>query len=431
MDKTRLELEIFVDSAWLRVAEIHCAEQNKGYLSQMTLAYFEDYVEKHLLINDYRALSCRYPINYTFHRENTWAPFLLDIMPSGAARRYWLAKLELPNNANSDWELLSQGSTNAPGNIRVKSRLEQFQFSENIKHNGFNTSEIIEKNENFINYALECGAPVTGSSGAHGDAPKFLLTQDYHDMWHADGALADKDAKKHWIVKFPRGRHESDKKILRNEAEYMLLAKLLGLNVNELPHFKEDLLFIPRFDRIVVKNERTNIVKRLGLESLCSACGVSEFGHIFKLEDICRAIFNYSTNAFEDILEFVFRDVLNFICGNTDNHARNSSLLKHTDSQIRLSPLYDFSPMYLDREGIVRLNKWKNFERNGTILINEIEEWLSLEFKFDKNQLRLKFKDFKESLTCLPELLLKTKIDEDIQIRIISSLDNFKKTFNS
>jgi serine/threonine-protein kinase HipA len=417
--KNSLEIEIFIEKAWHRAAEVCCPEPLNGYKSESTLAYFEDYAEKHLMQLDLHAVSCRYPVNYSFHRETAWAPFLLDIMPSGASRRYWLAKLELPNNANSDWELLSAGSSNPPGNIRIRNAHEESPVS---SHPGFTVSEIINKNEDFISYALEAGAPVTGSSGAHGDAPKFLLTQDHDNMWHADGALPDTRASKHWIVKFPRGRHESDRKILRNEAEYMLLASLLELQVHEVPHYKEDVLFIPRFDRAILSREEgMQEVQRLGLESLCSACGISEFGHVFKLEDICSCISAFSTNASEDILEFVFRDILNFISGNTDNHGRNSSFLKYPDGQVRLSPLYDFSPMYLDREGIARLNKWRNFEKKGQIDIPNMQTWLQTEMKLSKKFVSSKFRNFREKLSTLPALLSKTKIDEDVQEKILTS----------
>ncbi len=44
--------------------------------------------------------------------------------------------------------------------------------------------------------------------------------------------------------------------------------------------------------------------------------------------------------------------------GNTDNHGRNTSVLKQADGRIALSPLYDFAPMFLDRSGIARVSRW-------------------------------------------------------------------------
>ena len=44
--------------------------------------------------------------------------------------------------------------------------------------------------------------------------------------------------------------------------------------------------------------------------------------------------------------------------GNTDNHARNTAVLKQLDGRIELSPLYDFAPMVLDPQGIARVSRW-------------------------------------------------------------------------
>lgn len=47
------------------------------------------------------------------------------------------------------------------------------------------------------------------------------------------------------------------------------------------------------------------------------------------------------------------RDIANLALGNPDNHGRNK-LRKHQDGTIRLAPLFDFAPMRLAKEGIVR-----------------------------------------------------------------------------
>lgn len=430
MHKNKLNLEIFLDGRWQVAATLSCPDTSNGYKSPSTLAYEESFIESYILKSDIHALSCRTAVSYEFHRFQSWPPFILDIMPSGAGRRFWLSRLNVRDIAASDWLLLSSGSSNAPGNIRIQSR-EDHTENPTLSHPGFTKEKILERNEDFISYALETGAPIAGSSGAQGDAPKFLLTEDQQGKWHADGALIDSKAKKHWIIKFPRGKHDSDKKILKNEAEYMRLASLAGMHIHELPQYENDALFIPRFDRQIhnTSEENTTNVVRLGLESLCSANGVSEFGFVFTLEDLCKTIFRYSTKPEDDILEFIFRDFLNIICGNTDNHARNSCFLKNIDGSIRLSPLYDFAPMYLDREGIARMNKWKFFEKNGCIQVEDLVSWLEKEFKFKRSNLQDKFDNFKNNLIALPKLLEETNIDSDIKARILDRWDSFKTTW--
>ena len=49
--------------------------------------------------------------------------------------------------------------------------------------------------------------------------------------------------------------------------------------------------------------------------------------------------------------------MLNLALGNSDNHGRNTALLKK-ENRFRLAPLYDFAPMYLDDAGIPRCCRW-------------------------------------------------------------------------
>ncbi len=50
--------------------------------------------------------------------------------------------------------------------------------------------------------------------------------------------------------------------------------------------------------------------------------------------------------------------MLDVALGNTDNHGRNTSVLKDGAGRVALSPLYDFAPMILDRSGIARVSRW-------------------------------------------------------------------------
>ena len=55
----------------------------------------------------------------------------------------------------------------------------------------------------------------------------------------------------------------------------------------------------------------------------------------------------------------------NLAFGNKDNHARNPALQRFADGRIRLTPLFDFAPMYLHPDGIARRMRWKNKEGNS------------------------------------------------------------------
>jgi serine/threonine-protein kinase HipA len=117
---------------------------------------------------------------------------------------------------------------------------------------------------------------------------------------------------------------------------------------------RRDCLFVPRFDRVVHSGQ----VDRLGLESLCSLAGAAEFGAALPKEKLARALATYATEKETELREFVLRDILDVALGNTDNHARNTSVLKRADGLVALSPMYDFAPMFLDARGIARVCRW-------------------------------------------------------------------------
>jgi len=130
-----------------------------------------------------------------------------------------------------------------------------------------------------------------------------------------------------------------DRTVLEAERSCVEIARGWGLHCGKPLRWERDCLFVPRFDRMVTPAG----VARLGLESLCSALGVAEFGHVFTHEELCRAIARFSSAPDLDLLEYVSRDVLNLALANSDNHGRNTAFLKdgHT---VRLSPIFDLAP---------------------------------------------------------------------------------------
>lgn len=287
---------------------------------------------------------------------------------------------------------------------------------------------MVERGEAFIDYARAHGAPVAGSSGAQGDAPKFLLTQDHNGRWHADGSLPDHRAMKHWLVKFPRGKAASDRAVLRNEARYPGIARELGLCVHELPNWDRDALFVPRFDRVAgeptsqADADTGSGVQRLGLESLCSLCGVSDFGVGISQQRLCRAIARYSSAVDQDLLEYLRRDILNLAMGNPDNHARNTAMLKHLNGEQRLSPLYDFAPMILDDQGIARVCRWDGAEQAGQPQWEPIIDQLA-ELGPSVDWLRSELAEFGTRLRSLPETMARHHVDSTLIERLTPRID--------
>jgi len=401
-------LEIYFDNKWHQAAifKVEDQELSRGYRGRSELYYTDDFALTYSGERGNKALSCNLPVILLPEILSSWPPFILDLLPSGAARSYWTAELGLVDGPGADWKLLLRGAGNPPGNIRVA---EAAPPPDTQGHPGFARSEIVDRKENFIEYARSHGAPIVGSSGAQGDAPKFLLTTDRSGNWHADGVLPDKDAQQHWLVKFPRGRTQRDRQVIQNEAAYMRVAKGFGIRVEQLPEYESDCLFVPRFDRVA----KQSTVRRLGLESIISLAGIADFGVFIKHEIFCRAITKHCTAPVTELREYLFRDVLNYTLGNVDNHGRNTALLKKEDGTVALSPLYDFAPMFLDPSGMVRVSRWQDEASDSpppwhqAVANFNLDDGLTFELARELRGLAPKVRK-------LPELMKKAGVDQEI-----------------
>jgi serine/threonine-protein kinase HipA len=419
-------LEIFVENAWnyLGDVEILDSELSYGYKAKGSFQYALEYLDKYqaqLFTNGIYASSVRYPLNFGHIPEESWPAFLLDLLPTGAARINWLRRLKLKDGPTADFELLAKGAINPPGNIRVK--FEGDLFSDLGDHKGFDYSEVTGRGVDFIEYAENLGAIVSGTSGAQGVAPKFLLSEDKYGKWHGDGAISDKKVDKSWIVKLPRGKKKRDYQILKSEEIYYEVAKELGVKVLGPLKWEDDTLFIPRFDR--EKDKDGNLIRK-GLESLISTMGISEYGVSKKIEDYLVVLRKHCSEPNKDIKEFVFRDFLNITMGNTDNHGRNTALIK-AGSKVEISPLFDFAPMVLDNTGIPRATKWRD-ESYHIPNFQSIHKALK-SVDLPEDEIIIFLNESFEKLEGIKERLKEKGIDEDILDLVTRKYDEFMKHY--
>ncbi len=351
-------LQLHRDGSWHTVGELTLlGAVSDGHRAPTRFEYDVAYAsgEAHAA-TDYHAVSVRLPVTWESADLPSWPPFLLDLLPQGAQRRTLIRRLgQTDGGASSDWALLLSGADNPPGNLRVAEAASP--ASATGRHlDGFSRAEVVAKGEDFIDYAEQHGAPTAGTSGAQGEAPKFLLRTDHEGRFHADGALPDGRTSRCLLVKFPRGSRQADRLVLQTEGAYWSVARWFGLRVHEPIVWEADCLFVPRFDR---RRDGESIV-RLGLESLASAAGLAEFGAKVQLQRLLETLRAVSSRPDADAAEFLRRDVLNVALGNTDNHPRNFALLKDVDGTVRLSPLYDMAPMFLDPAGVSRTCRWRD-----------------------------------------------------------------------
>ncbi len=405
-------LELFLDYRWQRAGVFSPDERTlaNGIAGGGTFEYDLDYTVERLDNHSHWRVGLGYPVSFELFRGARWPAFLLDIMPTGAGRRVWLKRLGLRDGAGADWELLRSGSGNPPGNIRVAEAV----IPSGSPHPGFSRDEIIARNADFIEYAEERGAVVIGATDVQGDAPKFFLARDRNLRWHPDGALKDEDVFDCWLVKFPRGRTEADRMVLRNEASYLEVARRFGLRVGGALEYCDNALFIPRFDRVTGGSG----LDRHGFETLSSVAGITEFGRRGNHGDFCNIIARFATSPGSDLLEYLRRDILNVALRNTDNHGRNTAMLKFADGRVMLSPLYDFAPMFLDPEGIPRSSRWADDLETviGRPSWGKILE--SLADSVDREEARAMLARDSEAVARLPESMRECGVEDEVIGRV-------------
>jgi serine/threonine-protein kinase HipA len=417
-------IEIFSEGRWQKAAEFSLYQKNygAGYRASGRLNYDLDYVLPR--IGEERIVDrvgCLYPVNFDLYSDENWPAFLLDLVPTGYARQVWLKSLRLQDDDSAWWQLLRHAAGNPPGNLRIAGA----GVKTPICHPGFDRQDIIEKNVNFIEYAEANGALVAGATDIQGQAPKFLLVEDQNNRWHAEGALPDDQVKCHWLVKFPRGKSEADLRVLRNEAPYYEVARAFGLRTGGPLEYQDNALFIRRFDRRVTKTG----VERLGMESMASVCGISEFGFRGSHNDICGMIDRFATDSHREVLEYIKRDLLNVALRNTDNHSRNTAFLKDPSGSVALSPLFDFAPMFLDPDGIARASRWEaeGEKEIGTPDWGHVAEDLENRIGLCSTELRRWLASHAESVERLPETLKHCGVEEILIEDLVWRIDTIAR----
>lgn len=373
----KLTIQALLDANWLDIAELKLLEPQLGSAGASELEYQLDYAIQYIDYRDEHACSLSLPVQILIkHESKTWFGFLDDIVPSGAARRYWVNYLNLQRlpHAEQDSILLEKGGIAPVGNLRIKEAIPPINPQSTLHLRYFNTSDVADRNADFLEYAQQMGAISGGATGAGGEAPKLLIrvSQD-QQVWIDTFQQNFDQPDQHYLVKFPRNnRSEIDCNILRAEYYYYQELKELGfntINTTDMKLIEGDKypsLWLPRFDTEWVKQRW----HRHGLESVYSILNKSSgsyLNHFEVIESLCTLLTSIDSNfdSAHFICEWLQRDLLNIIFGNSDNHGRNTSFLKKSGN-IVFSPIYDFAPMKADPEQIIRSTTWGSpYEEGG------------------------------------------------------------------
>ena len=371
-----LTLQIFITGKWHDAMVLSFDSPEKGFESRCNFGYATPYLIEN--IEDIgapfaKAVSARFPLEWEGKRSSAPA-FLHDIAPSGAAKRFLLARIgrDKPADISTDLYLVAR-STPAPiGNMRIKESVEAVDQREAI---GFKRQEVISRDNRFLEYAYEQGAAIGGATGAGGEAPKLLLVQGKDGNLYPDAVLDDADVTQHWFVKFSRNKgNRNDQDILRSEYHYYKALQKLDIEtVAEqglaLEEATKPSLWMQRFDRQVTPQG----VERFAVESIYSLAQITTPGSAMDHMEVIRLLARLWREAGQTdqipnlVADYLRRDLINKILGNSDNHGRNTAILRDTAS-FRLAPIYDLAPMVMDDEGVTRTTKWpKELERAGDV----------------------------------------------------------------
>jgi serine/threonine-protein kinase HipA len=126
-------------------------------------------------------------------------------------------------------------------------------------------------------------------------------------------------------------------------------------------------------------------------------------------------------------LEYVKRDILNLALGNTDNHGRNTAVIKMPDGTSALSPLFDFAPMFLDPEGIPRSSRWEQEKATGTPEWGLIAEALNAP-GISNLEFRRWFAGQATEVEGLPDLMESCGVESDIIEKLNRRINNLART---
>ncbi len=350
-------LQLHANGAWHDVASVRLHGQaGAGWKAKSYSGYTVEWAFAHAGSTDAHALCARWPVGLEPLQLPHWPVFLIDLLPQGFGRRELLQRIGLSPTAGepADWQLLLAGAGNPIGNLRVKEAAQWLQQYVGTLR-GFTDDEVAARGDDFSEYLASHGLFVAGSSGIQGEWPKVLLTRAEDGLLYLDHTLPDERATAHYLVKFGRGTDRQLERILRHEAPYMNLAARLGLRVHAPLVLRQRALFIPRFDRRL----HDGSVTRLAQESIATLTGMPGFEAVPSHDQVCLALLRHCTHPQDEVLEYLKRDVANLALGNKDNHARNTAIQRDFQGQIRLTPLYDFAPMYLHPDGIARRIRWE------------------------------------------------------------------------
>jgi serine/threonine-protein kinase HipA len=296
-----------------------------------------------IALKDAFPLSVSMPLSEAPYRQRFIKTFLSNLLPENpAVLEAWEKKYHV--SRNNPFRLLKHVGEDVPGALQFvqHDRLAEYQNSGPAQIQWLTAKELTER------MAL-----------LRKDAATFRLVTDQGRM-----SLAGAQAKtalyfdgRRWGV--PAGRMPTSHilkpcipgfdGLVENEHLCQDIAARCGLAAARsfVLELDEPVIVVERFDRLP-HPDPARILRRVHQEDMCQAlqCLPSEKYQQDGgpgIEVIVKLLRSVSTSALEDVWRFVDANILNYLIGGTDAHAKNYSLLFGANQEVRLSPLYDVS----------------------------------------------------------------------------------------
>lgn len=433
-----ITLQIHSDGHWHDALVVSFDSPKDSLRSRCITHYLPDYLaDQYIQLGTIKAptVSANRPLEWDIRRELAPA-FLHDVIPAGAARRHILSRAVVPPGMSTDLFLLQQFAAAPIGHMRVKSSGETLYPTSEVT-GGATRAEIVLAGMGFLDQARESGWPIIGALGAGGVAQKMLLVEDASGRLYPEGAVRDADVCRHWFVKFPRNNAtQLDRDILHSECCFYRALGQLGVDTISAEGLSYEAAKVPsvwmqRFDRKVSPGG----IERIAVESMYSLCGITQsvirMEHVDVLERLAKAwIAAGQTSEIPTMVsEYLRRDLINLIVGNTDNHCGNLSILRSKE-RVSFAPIYDLAPMLLDIEGIVRSTRWPTaMERLGSVdwaaVCTHFAHWVNPEWLLDRLRADARL------LLALPDLLLDLGLPQEAWRSPLIPLSGLEDTFRS
>jgi len=130
-------------------------------------------------------------------------PFLYDLVPQGRGRALLNRELQLADMDGNELPLLFAGAFNPIGCLRLSSALDFYRrfvdqhsgpMGRSDWREGVELGEVVNPSEAFLEQLSLHALLASGTTGAQGAAPKFLLTKSQGGLWYPDMALPDESA---------------------------------------------------------------------------------------------------------------------------------------------------------------------------------------------------------------------------------------------